>query len=202
MSPKENVAQVAQKVTRLLLEKVACMKCRARLRKVQDGLLNATKKLFLGKSLDTIAKQVYCYKLNVLVSFYIHLFFFLVMPLLKMLHVVTHFALNFMFAPSLWFIYHSWTSLLSVTLVENSRVKKKTNIIEKEALIKSRTEVESKKFGWRCCASDKTRSGFWWARLFLRVTFYAFKLLHVLLSSWKVRIIVILQIAFSQTQVS
>ena len=101
MSPKENVAQVAQKVTRLLLEKVACMKCRARLRKVQDGLLNATKKLFLGKSLDTIAKQVYCYRINVLVSFYIHLFFFLVILLLKLSHVVTLFALNFMFAPSL-----------------------------------------------------------------------------------------------------
>ena len=74
---KENVAQVAQKVTRLFLEK-SVMKCYAGLRKVEDGLLNATKNLFLGKTLDTIAKQVYCYRL-VLVSFYIHLFFFVVM---------------------------------------------------------------------------------------------------------------------------
>ena len=39
------------------------MKYYAGLRKVEDGLLNATKNLFLGKALDTIAKQVYCYRL-------------------------------------------------------------------------------------------------------------------------------------------
>ena len=46
MSPKENVVQVAQKVRRLLLEKAAGMKCRTGLRKVQDGLHDATKNFF------------------------------------------------------------------------------------------------------------------------------------------------------------
>ena len=158
------------------------------------------KKLFLGKSLDTIAKQVYCYRINVLVSFYIHLFFFLVILLLKLSHVVTLFALNFVCSESLIYIPLVKSSLLSVTLVENSRIEKKTNIIEKEVLVKSQTEVESKKLAWRCFTSYKTMSGFLWARLFLRLTFSAFKLLHILLSSWKVRIFVVLQIAFSQTR--
>ena len=142
---------------------------------------------------------MYCYRINVLVSFYIHLFFFLVILLLKLSHVVTLFALNFMFAPSLIYIPLVKSSLLSVTLVENSRIEKKTNI-EKEVLVKSQTEVESKKLAWRCFTSYKTMSGFLWARLFLRLTFSAFKLLHILLSSWKVRIFVVLQIAFSQTR--
>ena len=54
---KENVAQIKQKVARSLLEKVACMKCFACLRKVKDDLLNATKNLLKEK-------QVYCYRLN------------------------------------------------------------------------------------------------------------------------------------------
>ena len=78
--------------------------------------------------------------------------------------------------------YDSYTTheslLFSVTLVENSHVEKKGNIIEKEVLIKSRIEV-------------KSISGFLWARLFLHVTFSTFKLLQVFLNSWKVRIFVV-----------
>ena len=37
------------------------------------------------------------------------------------------------------------SSLFSVTLDENSRVEKKTNIIEKEVFIKSRTDAKSQK---------------------------------------------------------
>ena len=45
---------------------------------------------------------------------------------------------------SFYDLYTTHESLLfSVTLVENSHVEKKGNIIEKEVLIKSRTEVKS-----------------------------------------------------------
>ena len=55
--------KLRKKLRGFFWKKPCDMKCCTGLRKAEDGLLNATKNLFLGKTLDTIAKQVYCYRL-------------------------------------------------------------------------------------------------------------------------------------------